>query len=50
MTFIHYKVYINGSLEDDALVYFNVAQATRGVGHEPAKLMARVSSDLYFFN
>ncbi len=37
------KVYENGTYEDETVVYFNWHLASRGVGHDQKKIMARVS-------
>ena len=38
-----YQVFENGRYEDDVTIYFNLAQATKGIGHDQKKLLARVS-------
>ena len=39
------KIYENGTYEDETVIYFNLSQATRGIGNDKERLMARVGSN-----
>jgi hypothetical protein len=40
------KVYENGTYDESVILFFNLTQATRGIGHDQKKLMERVSHAL----